>query len=118
MEAFKWNEKNSYWYLFNEKLGIYCYLHQAMAPVIPETNHITPEMPYIYTLVQALLTENQTWTLKATSFSNVYEALEYSEGVLGYLPKFRDPNEDVYYSTHVFPKAILTEESVYGEEEK
>ena len=93
MEAFRWNDNEKNWYLFDKEVGIYCYLHQIVAPPIPGTNHRSPEMPYIYNLVQALIEENGTWSLVATPFSNVYDALEHSEGVLGYIPKFRDPNE-------------------------
>jgi hypothetical protein len=99
MEAFRWNEKEKTWHLFDGATGSYCYLHQIMTPVISGTEHRLTDMPYIYTLVQALLDDTGTWTLKASPFSNIYDALEYSEEILGYLPKFRDPNEDVYYAT-------------------
>jgi len=99
MEAFRWNKEESTWHLFDEKAGIHCYLHRITAPVIPGTAHTSLEMPYIYIFVQALIEENGTWTLKADIFSNVYKSLEYGEEILGYLPKFRDPNEDIYYAT-------------------
>ena len=99
MEAFRWNIENKYWHLFDSNTGMYCYLHQVIAPVIPGTNHRLSEMPYIYTVVQALIEENATWTLRANPFSTVYGALEYCEETLGYVPKFRDPQEDIYYAT-------------------
>ena len=98
-EVFKWDIDNHYWYLFDGPTGQYCYVHQITAPPIPGTQERASTMPYIYTVVQALIEENGTWTLKATPFSNVYEALEYSESVLGYMPKFRDPNAEIYYKT-------------------
>ena len=99
MEAFKWNTENQYWSLFDSNTGINCYLHQVIAPVIPGTNGRLSEMPYIYTLVQALLEENGTWTLRANPFSNIYEALDFCEKILGFMPKFRDPQEDIYDAT-------------------
>jgi len=99
MDAFKWNPEDKHWYLFDSNVGIYCYLFQLIAPVIPGTEHKASDMSRIYTFVQASIDENGEWNLKADPFNNIYTALEYSEEVLGYLPKFRDPNEDVYYST-------------------
>ena len=96
-EAFKWDIDNHYWYLFDEPTGQHCYLQQVNAPPIPGTQQRLPEMPHIYDLTQALIDENSTWTLQSTPFSNVYAGLEYSETVLGYLPKFRDPQEEIYY---------------------
>jgi len=110
MKSFEWNTEHQYWHLFASKLGTHCYLQQVLAPVIPGTNHRASDMPYIYTLVQALIEENGTWTLKATPFSNVYEALDYCDEILGYIPKFRDPHEDIYYATHAVPKDRISEE--------
>jgi len=89
VEVFRWNKEDRHWYLFDEETGTHCYLHKITAP----------EVPFIYTLVHALLEENGTWTLRATPFNNVYAALEYSEELLGYYPKFRDPQEDIFYAT-------------------
>ena len=103
MEAFKWNIEHKYWHLFEEHLGIHCYLLQVISPPIPGTKQGTLGMPFIYALVQALIDESGTWTLQANPFSNVYDALEHSETVLGYLPKFRDPQEQIYYADKEVP---------------
>ena len=103
MEAFKWNIEHKYWHLLEECLGIHCYLSQIISPPIPGTKQGTFGMPYIYTLVQALIDENGTWTLQANPFSNVYDSLEHSEKVLGYLPKFLDPQEQIYYADKEAP---------------
>jgi len=99
MNVFRWNDEEKHWHLFDEDIGIHCYLQQITSPIMPGTEHRVTDMPYIYTLVQARIEENATWALKSTTISTVYDALEYCEELLGYVPKFRDPQEEIHYAT-------------------
>ena len=98
MEAFRWNKEHSYWHLLDKNCNKHCYLLQIKAPQI-EQHEIKDAIVYrettshVYILVEVDLEDEKTWAPKTKPFSSVWDVLEYLDETLGYLPKFRQPEE-------------------------